>query len=43
MKREDAVTQVRSWLLGLQQRIVDAVEAEDPGGRFIRVQVTGAP
>jgi coproporphyrinogen III oxidase len=36
MKREDAVTQVRSWLLGLQQRIVDAVEAEDPGGRFIR-------
>jgi hypothetical protein len=36
MKREDAVTQVRSWLLGLQQRIVDAVEAEDPGERFIR-------
>jgi coproporphyrinogen III oxidase len=27
--------QVRTWLLGLQQRIVDALEAEDGQGRFI--------
>lgn len=36
MNREDTVAAVRAYLLGLQQRIVDALEAEDPQGRFIR-------
>ena len=31
----DATRAAREWLLGLQQRIVEAVEAED-GGRFVR-------
>jgi coproporphyrinogen III oxidase len=30
-----SVESVRAWLLGLQQRICDAVEAEDGQGRFI--------
>jgi coproporphyrinogen III oxidase len=30
-----AVADVRAWLLGLQQRICDALEAEDGRGRFI--------
>ena len=32
----DVVGAVRGYLLGLQQRIVDAMEAADPGGCFIR-------
>lgn len=36
MKREDAIADVRTWLLGLQQRIIDALEAEDPTGKFMR-------
>ena len=36
MTRDETVAAVRSYLLGLQQRIVDALEAEDPQGRFIR-------
>ncbi len=32
---ENAVAQVKAWLLGLQQQIVDGLEQED-GGRFIR-------
>jgi coproporphyrinogen III oxidase len=39
MTRDETVAAVRTYLLGLQQRIVDAMEAEDPGtpsGRFIR-------
>jgi coproporphyrinogen III oxidase len=31
----NAVADVRTWLLGLQQRICDAIEAEDGQGRFI--------
>jgi coproporphyrinogen III oxidase len=34
---------VRNYLLELQQRIVDAMEAEDPQGRFIRDQWAKAP
>jgi coproporphyrinogen III oxidase len=30
-----AVAEVRAWLLGLQQRICDAIEAEDGQGRFL--------
>jgi coproporphyrinogen III oxidase len=36
MTRDDTVAAVRAYLLDLQQRIVDALEAEDPRGRFIR-------
>jgi coproporphyrinogen III oxidase len=32
----DSVTRVRRYLTGLQERICDALEAEDPSGRFIR-------
>ena len=32
----DAVSRVREYLLGLQQRIVSALEAEDGQGQFIR-------
>jgi coproporphyrinogen III oxidase len=32
----DVVESVRRYLLGLQQGIVDALEAEDPSGRFLR-------
>jgi coproporphyrinogen III oxidase len=39
----DAVGLVRNYLLELQQRIVDAMEAEDPQGRFIRDQWAKAP
>jgi coproporphyrinogen III oxidase len=31
----DPAAEVRAWLLGLQQRICDALEAEDGQGRFI--------
>jgi len=36
MTRDETVAAVRTYLLGLQQRIVDALEAEDAEGRFIR-------
>jgi coproporphyrinogen III oxidase len=39
----DVVGLVRNYLLELQQRIVDAMEAEDPQGRFIRDQWAKAP
>ena len=42
-KREDAVAPVRAWLLGLQQRIVDALEAEDGQGKFLRDEWAKAP
>jgi coproporphyrinogen III oxidase len=38
-----AAAQVRAWLLGLQQRIVDALEAEDGQGRFITDTWTKGP
>ncbi len=43
MRPDDTVAAVRSYLLGLQQRIVDALEAEDPQGRFIRDEWQRAP
>ncbi|MFU8836840.1 MAG: oxygen-dependent coproporphyrinogen oxidase [Thiohalomonadaceae bacterium] len=33
---DDAVTQVKAWLLELQQQIVDALTEEEGGGEFIR-------
>ncbi len=46
MTRDETVAAVRAYLLGLQQRIVDAMEAEDPAtpsGRFIRDEWRKAP
>jgi len=43
MTREETVAAVRDWLLGLQQRIVEAMEAEDPQGRFIRDEWSKPP
>jgi coproporphyrinogen III oxidase len=37
------VVEVRAWLLGLQQRIVSAIEAEDGPGRFITDAWTKPP
>ena len=39
----EALTQVRDWLLGLQQRICTALEAEDGQGRFIHDEWTKPP
>jgi coproporphyrinogen III oxidase len=39
----DSVTRVRRYLTGLQERICDALEAEDPSGRFIRDEWTKPP
>jgi coproporphyrinogen III oxidase len=39
----DVVGVVRDYLVGLQQRIVDALEAEDPQGRFIRDEWSKPP
>jgi coproporphyrinogen III oxidase len=38
-----AVESVRAWLLGLQERICSALEAEDGQGRFIRDEWKKAP
>ena len=39
----DVVGTVRSYLLALQQRIVEAMEAEDPQGRFLHDEWTKPP
>ena len=39
----DVVSRVREYLLGLQQRIVSALEAEDGAGTFIRDEWTKPP
>jgi coproporphyrinogen III oxidase len=43
MTRDETVAAVRDWLLDLQQRIVDAMEAEDPQGKFIRDEWRKSP
>ena len=43
MSDSPQVTAARSYLLGLQQRIVEALEAVDGGGQFIRDAWTKPP
>ena len=43
MNNSHHVIAARTYLLGLQQRIVDALEAADGGGQFIRDAWTKPP